>query len=215
MRRPSEMSQRQRRMEDNAQARRPARLITNAWKNGDVRYLALLRGINVGGKNIVRMPDLRACFEGLSLSNVTTYIQSGNVLFDSRLTNSDRLSSVVEEAVATEFGCTSLIVVVPEKQLKRIVTQAPPDFGAHPDKYRYDVVFIKPPLSARQVLPSISLKEGVDEASEGNGVLYFRRLTERSTQSNLPKLVNNPAYKSMTIRNWNTTTELCRLISSK
>jgi len=177
--------------------------------------LALLRGINAGGKNVVKMPDLRACFERLSLNNVTTYIQSGNVLFDSRLKNPGRLSAVIEAAVATEFGCTSLVVVMPEEQLERVVKQAPHGFGAHPAQYRYDVVFIKPPLCARQVLSTISVKDGVDEASEANGVLYLRRLKERSTQSHLPKLIDNPAYKSMTIRNWNTTTELSRLISCK
>jgi uncharacterized protein (DUF1697 family) len=48
-----------------------------------VQYLALLRGINVGGKNIIKMADLKACFESLGFSDVVTYIQSGNVLFKS------------------------------------------------------------------------------------------------------------------------------------
>lgn len=148
-----------------------------------MRYLALLRGINVGGKNIIRMTELRTSLERVGFRNVTTYIQSGNVLFESKLKNLARLSAVIEEAVKTGFGCTSLVVIMPQEQLESVVLKAPPEFGAYPARYRYDVIFMKPPLCAREVLPTISLKGGVDEASEGNGVLYFSRLIERASQS--------------------------------
>ena len=178
-----------------------------------MRYLALLRGINVGGKNLIAMPDIRRIFEGLGCKNVTTYIQSGNVLFESKLKNAVSLSVTIEKALAAEFACTCPVVIVPKEQLESVVKNAPPAFGGDPTQYRYDVVFVRPPLRARAVLPTISLKAGVDEASEGNGVLYLKRLIIRASQSYLPKLTRNAAYKSMTIRNWNTTSELCRLIS--
>ena len=192
------------------------RLIARACRlvnNEGMRYLALLRGINVGGKNIIAMPDIRRIFEGLGFKNVTTYIQSGNVLFESKLKNAVKLSVTIEKALAAEFACTSPVVIVSKEQLESVVKNAPPAFGVDPTQYRYDVVFVRPPLRARAVLPTISLKAGVDEASEGNGVLYLKRLTIRASQSHLPKLTRNAAYKSMTIRNWNTTSELCRLIS--
>jgi uncharacterized protein (DUF1697 family) len=191
------------------------RLLAFRGKNEEVRYLALLRGINVGGRNIVKMPDLRACFDRLGLNNVTTYIQSGNVLFDCKLKNPVTLSVVIEEALAAEVSCTPAVVVVPEEQLERVVRRAPLSFGTDPAAYRYDVVFLKPPVRARDVMPTISLKAGVDDAFEANGVLYLERLKARASQSHLPKLVNSAAYKSMTVRNWNTTTELYRLISGR
>jgi uncharacterized protein (DUF1697 family) len=122
------------------------------------------------------------------------------------------LSSALEEAVAKDFGCSSLVVVITQKQLENIVAKAPPGFGADPDQYRYDVVFLKPPVSAVEVLPSIRLRAGVDGASARNDVLYLERVTARASQSLFPKIVNLPAYKSMTIRNWNTTRELCRMM---
>jgi uncharacterized protein (DUF1697 family) len=191
------------------------RLLAFRGKNEEVRYLALLRGINVGGRNIVKMPDLRACFDRLGLNNVTTYIQSGNVLFDCKLKNPVTLSVVIEEALAAEVSCTPAVVVVTEEQLERVVRRAPLSFGTDPAAYRYDVVFLKPPVRARDVMPTISLKAGVDDAFEANGVLYLERLKARASQSHLPKLVNSAAYKSMTVRNWNTTTELYRLISGR
>jgi uncharacterized protein (DUF1697 family) len=177
-----------------------------------MKYLALIRGINVGGKNLIRMPDLRASFERAGFTNVTTYIQSGNVLLDSKLRNPAILSAALEQAVARDFGCSSLVVVITQQQLENVVAKTPPGFGSDPDRYRYDVVFLKPPVTAFEVLPSIRLRDGVDGASAGNDVLYFERLTARASQSLFPKIVNLPAYKSMTIRNWNTTRELHRLM---
>jgi uncharacterized protein (DUF1697 family) len=177
-----------------------------------MRYLALLRGINVGGKNLIRMPELRASFERAGFTNVTTYIQSGNVLLDTKVKDPMKLSARIEQVLVTDFGCSSVVVVVTQDQLQDVMQKAPPGFGSDPERYRYDVVFIKPPLCAHELLPAISLKEGVDEGFESSGVLYFRRLIEKASQSLLPKLVNHAAYKSMTIRNWNTTRELHRLM---
>ena len=177
-----------------------------------MRYLALLRGVNVGGKNILRMPDLRCVLEGLGCTRVTTYIQSGNVVFDSRLKNPVKLSAAIEESLASQVACPARVVVVGEDRLAAVVNNAPPEFGALPAQFRYDVVFLKPHLDARALLPTISLKPGVDEAFAANGVLYLRRLTFRATQSRLPQLTRHAAYPGMTIRNWNTTTKLHRLI---
>jgi uncharacterized protein (DUF1697 family) len=177
-----------------------------------VNYLALIRGINVGGKNIVTMPELRVCLESMGLKNVTTYIQSGNVLFESRLKNTAELSRRIEQALSEELLKAAQAVVVSQQELENVVTKAPSAFGADPSRYRYDVAFIKAPLRARELVLTIDLKEGVDEVFEGNGVLYFTRLTSKASQSRLPRLTATPAYKSMTLRNWTTVTKLYELI---
>jgi uncharacterized protein (DUF1697 family) len=182
--------------------------------NGSVRYLALLRGINVGGKNIIRMSDLRRVFEGVGCRDVTTYIQSGNVLFESAIKSTALLSVSIDGALAAEFAGDFPVVVLSRRQLERVMKNAPPGVGADLARYRYDVVFVKPPLRAALILPTLSLKAGVDEACEGNGVLYLSKLIVRASQSYFPRLVRNAAYGSMTVRNWKTTTELCRLIAS-
>ena len=176
--------------------------------------MALLRGINVGGKNIVPMCDLRRVFEELGHKSVATYIQSGNVLFESTIKNTGTLSATIEAALAARFARPFSIVVLTGEQLARVVTNAPPGFGSDPDRYRYDVGFVKPPMRARLILPTISLNDEVDEAFEGNDVLYFSRLAAKANRSHLLKLNRHSAYSSMTVRNWKTTTELCRLISS-
>jgi uncharacterized protein (DUF1697 family) len=182
--------------------------------NGSVRYLALLRGINVGGKNIIKMSDLRRVFESLGCKDVTTYIQSGNVLFESAHKSTARLSASIEGALAVEFTGEFPVVVLSRRELEQVTKNAPAGFGGDSARYRYDVVFVRPPLRADRILPTVILKPGVDEACERNGVLYLRKLVSRASQSHLPRLVRNAAYSSMTVRNWRTVTELCRLVTS-
>lgn len=93
-----------------------------------------------------------------------------------------------------------------------VVERAPTGFGTQPAEYLYDVVFLKEPLAARLAMKSVSTKPDVDEARAGPGVLYFSRLIERAAQSRLNKIISSPIYPSVTIRNWNTTTKLLRMM---
>lgn len=171
------------------------------------RYLALLRGINVGGKNLISMAALRAFFEAQGFQDVTTYIQSGNVLFSSN-EGASTLVPRIESGLSVAFGYTASIVLRSKQELRRVVREAPDGFGAEPTLYRYDVIYLKKPLSAPQVLPTLPTRAGVDQGYAGNGVLYFSRLIEKASQSRLNRLASMPVYKSMTIRNWNTTLRL-------
>lgn len=176
------------------------------------RYLALLRGINVGGKNLIRMQDLKRCFELQGFADVQTYIQSGNVLFSSGRATSAELARRIEEALSARFGYQASIVLRSREQLAAVVAGAPEGFGAQPAKHRYDVIFLKAPLTAAGALKLVPLHPEVDRACGGVSVLYFSRLISKAAQSRLSRLVSLPIYKSMTIRNWNTTTRLLHLM---
>jgi uncharacterized protein (DUF1697 family) len=175
-------------------------------------YVALLRGINVGGKNPIRMPALKACFEANGFEDVATYIQSGNVLFASSGARSAELTRRIEAMLADAFDYVPIVVVRNRTQMRAIVERAPKGFGAEPKEYLYDVVFLKEPLTVRAAMKSVSTKPGVDEAHGGTGVLYFSRLIAKATQSRLNKIASSPIYPSVTIRNWNTTTKLLGLM---
>jgi uncharacterized protein (DUF1697 family) len=177
-------------------------------------YVALLRGINVGGKNLIKMTELRACFEALDVKDVSTYIQSGNVLFRTTRTDQARLTSLIEDAISKAFNYPSRVVVRSHRQMQEIVAHAPKGFGSDPATYRYDVIFLKEPLSAARAMKSVTAKEGVDQAFAGKGVLYFSRLISKATQSHLARIITLPVYQSMTIRNWNTTTKLLHLMDA-
>jgi uncharacterized protein (DUF1697 family) len=176
------------------------------------RYVALLRGINVGGRNLIAMPALRACFEAGGFPDARTYIQSGNVVFGTSETRGAALTRRIEEMLAAAFDYEARVVLRSRAQMRGVVDRAPGGFGTEPAKYRYDVIFLKEPLRPKAAMESVSTKPGVDAAASGPGVLYFSRLTSRATQSRLGKIISSPIYPSITIRNWNTTTALLRLL---
>jgi uncharacterized protein (DUF1697 family) len=177
-------------------------------------YVALLRGINVGGKNLIKMTDLKVCLEDLGFEDVHTYIQSGNVLFNAAGSDQAKLTRQVEDALSKSFDYEARVVVRSRRQMKDVVTHAPKGFGSDPATYRYDVIFLKEPLTAAKAMESVTTKEGVDQAFAGKGVLYFSRLISRASQSHLARIITMPVYKSMTIRNWNTTTKLLNMMEA-
>lgn len=176
------------------------------------KYVALLRGINVGGKNLIKMTALAACFEERGFQNVATYIQSGNVIFDASVSTAAKLTVELEEMLGATFGYKASVVLRSRKELQEIVNRAPDGFGAQPARYRYDVLFLKAPLTAGQAMKVVPTRQGVDEVHAGPKALYFSRLSSKASQSRLGRIVSMPIYQSMTIRNWNTTTALLRMM---
>ncbi len=176
------------------------------------RHVALLRGINVGGSNLIKMADLRASFEAMGFADVVTLIQSGNVVFSSKPTTKAKLVANIEAALSARFAVALRVVVVSAAELAVIVDEAPTGFGGRPGEYRYDVLFLKDPLTPQSALAQVTAKPGVDTVDAGRYVLYFRRLIAKATQSQLSRIVQKPVYQSLTIRNWNTTTKLAKLV---
>ncbi|CAG0938147.1 hypothetical protein BROC_00117 [Candidatus Brocadiaceae bacterium] len=179
------------------------------------QYLALLRGINVGGKNIIKMADLKASFEEMGFSNVVTYIQSGNVLFLSEEKDKTLLITKIEKGLSIRFNFEAKIVVVSRKELAAIIRNVPDGFGTDEKKFRYNVIFLKEPLTSKDAMKTVSVREGVDTAHAGKQALYFSHLISRASQSHLSKIIGTPAYQNMTIRNWNTTTKLLALMEGQ
>ena len=177
------------------------------------RYVALLRGINVGGKNLVRMADLRVAVEEMGLADVATYIQSGNLLFSAPRQRRDDLAARIESELTGRFGLEQKVVLLTEAQLRGVVEGAPRGFGAESDKC--DVIFVRKPLTVKRAFGVLEMREGVDRAWAGKDVLYFARLAARASSSRLSKVVMLPEYKNMTIRSWSTTKKLLALMDSR
>ncbi len=176
------------------------------------QYLALLRGINVGGKNLVKMADLRATFESMGFADVATYIASGNVLFRAPRQRREELAARIESELTRRFGIELKVVLLTEAHLKAVVDDAPRGFGG--DSHLWDVVFVRKPLTVKKAFGVIEIREGVDRVWPGRGVLYFSRLAAKATGSRLNKVASRPEYKNMTIRSWSTTTKLLTLMES-
>src|SRR5688572_3462970 len=178
-------------------------------------FVALLRGINVGGNNIIPMADLREAMTAMGAEDVATYIQSGNVLFDGGKDSARVWTERIEAALSARFDYAATVVVLSHEQLRAVVEDAPKDFGRDASRYRFDVLFLKPPLTAAAAVKEIPTKEGVDVAVAGEGVVYHSRLEAKATQSQLTRIVGTPLYKQLTIRNWRTTTKLLAMLDAR
>jgi uncharacterized protein (DUF1697 family) len=176
-------------------------------------WVALLRGINVGGRNRILMADLRACFEDAGYRDVRTYIQSGNVIFGTAELERERLRAAVEATLASAFDYDASVELRDESELRAVIEAAPAGFGGDKDTYLDDVLFLMPPLDADEARGALTLRDGVDTAWSGPGVVYSRRVKARASRSGLSKIAAHPFYQRMTIRNWNTTTKLHALLT--
>src|SRR5512144_2168438 len=116
-----------------------------------MRYVALIRGINVGGNGIVPMSKLKAAFEGCGVKNVSTFIASGNVLFEA--TRAPKL----EARLSRMLGLPIRSTLRTHGEMQAIVKDAPEGFGSKPEKFRYDVWFVIPPMTAEKVVAALKL----------------------------------------------------------
>jgi uncharacterized protein (DUF1697 family) len=106
------------------------------------------------------------------------------------------------------------VAIFSHQQIKEIVGQAPPDFGAEAEKYRYDVFFLIEPLTAGELMNKVNPRVEVDRVYAGESAVYFSRLISKASQSRLTRIITIPEYKNITIRNRNTTTRLLELMDS-
>ena len=177
------------------------------------RYLVLLRGINVGGRNKVPMAALRQLLEELGYTDVASYIASGNVLLSSDRPAGE-IKDRIEEALPRAFRLPSDVVnvlVLTDAQLRGVVKGKPKGFGDRPETYHSDAIFLMG-IDAATAMKVFDPRPGVDRVWPGDGVIYSERLSAERTKSRLGKIVGTPAYKSMTIRSWQTTVALLDLL---
>ncbi len=103
-------------------------------------YLALLRGINVGGKNKVNMADLKACFEKLGYGSVQTYGNSGNVIFSAASTDPRMLESHIEKALATDFSSSIGVFIRSLDDMKDVIEEMPKDWQTSTTRKVYELM---------------------------------------------------------------------------
>lgn len=177
--------------------------------------LALLRGINVGGKHRVPMPDLRASFEAGGCSNVTTYINTGNVLFDAQgAPGPAELAADLEARLAADFGFAIPVLVVPTEELTAVAAAIPSDW-ANDDAHKSDVIFLFPELHRPDALEEFPVVPQIDEAIYAFGAVLWRVSRQNQTRSGLQSLVGTPLYRRCTIRNVNTVRKLAALAAAR
>jgi uncharacterized protein (DUF1697 family) len=176
------------------------------------KYLALLRGINVGGKNKVEMKELRAVFEGAGFSNVSTFINSGNVIFEAEGQAQDGLPAVIETALSKHFGF-QVPVLIREAKVIRHLAAAIPEAWQNDDEQKTDILFLQPEFDGKKSIKLIDPVKDIDNVIYVQGAIAWNIRRADYAQSRMNKFMRTELYKNMTARNVNTVRKLAQLMS--
>src|ERR1043165_8887511 len=165
-----------------------------------MRYVGLLRGINVGGKTLVKMAELKACVEALGCDDVSTYIASGNVLFTSRRRDVAALEAEIEGAIETRFGLPVKVVVLDRAAYARIVKAIPPSWVGD-ESLRANVAFVRRGTDAGAVVRELRPDAEVEQVKAVDGAILWATKRDQLGRSVMRKLIGGAAYKELTVRN--------------
>jgi len=176
------------------------------------KYLALLRGINVGGKNIIAMKDLKKLFIDAGFKDASTYINSGNIIFSSSENEENELRKQLEELINKEFKLKISVLVIKSEDLVNAFNMAP-DWWGKGTSIKHNAIFILPPLTARQALEKLEITEYEKIRYSGQVIFWSAKLKDFS-KTKLARIIGTPLYNSITVRNYDTTMKLIELINS-
>lgn len=170
------------------------------------RYVALLRGINISGKNKISMPELKKGFEELGFAEVNTYLNSGNVIFSSDIDDENILSNEIASMIKDRFQLDIPIFIVLQETLKDLLNHAP-DWWGDDNKEIYDnLIFIIPPLSFEEIYEEIGNPKAEYEKVQNYKNVIFWSFSRKDYQKTnwWPKTANSNISDKITIRTANT-----------
>lgn len=176
-------------------------------------YVALLRGINVGGNNKIEMARLKASFEQLGHQNVSTYINSGNVIFSSNSKDVAALTAEIEQLIETDFDLSIPVVLRTKDTIDSVCAAIPADW-TNDKENKTDIMFLWDKYANKQTLELIDTNPKVDTLLYVDGAIIWHLKKKDYSKSKLNDLIGTKLYKSMTVRNVNTVRKLTELMQS-
>lgn len=174
-------------------------------------YVALLRGINVGGNNKVDMKELKKVFEEAGMSSVKTYINSGNIVFEDSLHEKEELPAILEAAILAHFNLSIKVLVYSFDEFQRVAASIPDNWTNDQDM-KSDVWFLWPEADDEAVLEKLTIKPEIDRVNYVPGAVLWSVDKEYVTKSGMQKVIGTKLYKLVTIRNVNTVRKLLGLM---
>ena len=174
-------------------------------------FVALLRGVNVGGNNIISMRELKESFEGIGFEQVTTYINSGNVVFSTKETDSRKLEKKIEQMLSKDFQLDSKVVIRSLAEMEQLVESLPENWTSDPD-WRYNVIFLRHTIDSEKILEELTTKSDHEQICYRPGTVLWSAQASEMNRTNMQKLSSRKIFRDMTVRNLNTTKKLCELM---
>lgn len=174
-------------------------------------YIALLRGINVGGNNKIDMKTLKQVFEQAGMESVKTYINSGNILFKSENPSKEELSAILEDAIYKHFALSIKVLIYNAEEFKAIAKALPEDWLNDKER-KSDALFLWEEVNEEKVLDQLFLKSEIDRVIYVPGAVLWSVDRDKVTKSGMVKIIGTEVYRKVTIRNVNTVRKLVNLI---
>ena len=174
-------------------------------------YVALLRGINLGGKNKVDMKTLKQAFEEAGMSSVTTYINSGNIIFADASHSKQQLAPILEQAISSHFDLQIKVLVYAENEFRKI-TESIPENWTNDQRMKSDVLFLWENVDKESVLDQLTIKPEIDRVHYVPGAILWSVDKDKVTRSGLLKIAGSKLYQRVTVRNVNTVRKLQTLL---
>ncbi len=172
-----------------------------------MKYIALLRGINVGKKNRIDMKRLKERFESLGYTNVSTYLNTGNVFFETERTRIDELRVTVEKAIKKKFGFDVPVLIKTEMEIKKIVEVIPKNWK-NDSMQKSDVAYLFPEIDSEKTIDELPVKKKFMNIAYVKGAIYWNIDRKNYNKSHLNKIIGHKLYQLMTLRNINTVRKL-------
>jgi uncharacterized protein (DUF1697 family) len=174
-------------------------------------YVALLRGINVGGNNKIEMAKLKQTFERLGFLDVKTFIASGNVIFRADSADQAALAQKTEAAITADFGLSIGVLLCDLKKMRNLVQEIPSAWQ-NDKTMRCDVMFLWPEVDNERVLEQLPFNSAIEDVKYFPGAVVWRIDRENVARSRMSKIIGTKVYRQMTARNVNTTRKLHELM---
>ncbi len=178
-------------------------------KGSNTVFVALLRGVNVGGNNMISMKSLKESFETTGFSNVSTYINSGNVIFQSKEDDARKLERKIEQVLSSEYQLDSKVVVRSLAEMEKLVKVLPQSGDSD---WRYNVIFLRHTIDSEKILAELPVNSDIEQIVYHPGALLWSAQVSELTRTNMAKLSSRKIFQDMTVRNLNTTKKLYELM---
>ncbi len=166
-------------------------------------YLALLRGINVGGNNKINMQKLSLALTKAGLDGVKTYINTGNIIFESPDLMAKDLERIIRDVILDKFSLDIKVLIKSHSEI-RAVAQAIPDYWVNDSDMKCDVMFLWDNYNSKSVVNSVTINKDVDNLIYSDGALIWQIQRSNYRKSKMNKLISTDVYRNMTARNCNT-----------
>lgn len=180
-----------------------------------MKYIALLRGINISGKNKISMSDLKQLLEKNNYKNVVTYLNSGNVIFESNINDINLIRKNIEKIIKESFNLDIPIFVMTDNELEEVLKNKPVWWGTNNKDIYDNLIFVMPPTTYKEVYDTVGdTKENVEKVEHFNNYIFWSFDLKNYRKSNWwNKTASTYIKDKITIRTANTmrkVLEICK-----